>query len=102
MTMLTKILFAASMTLAAATTAQARDTEMVTARVSIADINLASQHGQQQLDRRIHRAATALCRDANAGLDMSVRRSERHCREMAKASAMAALADRTATRVSIR
>lgn len=52
--------------------------ETRTAVVQTADLNLGSQAGQRQLDRRLSHAAREVCGDASAA-DLEGRNQVRHC-----------------------
>ena len=63
-------------------------------RISTANLDLATGHGQRLLKLRIHRAADALCTDANERLEIGVRQAANICRADVTRSARAAITER--------
>lgn len=81
------LMVAAAALAPAGLTAQPVDgSELVTARVSFADLNLSSPAGRASLDRRIEHAIDGICGQLpSANLDMAAPVAK--CRAVAKASA---------------
>ncbi len=70
--------------------------------VKTADLNLASEQGQQVLALRIHRAATELCASEAVNYLPAMQRAERQCIKEAKANVIAAVEAKTGVRSASR
>jgi UrcA family protein len=88
MSVFTKILLIAVVATLPLAAANASDDNHAV-RVRTDDINLATTSGQKILALRIDRAARNVCDFASDRLDHKVRKIERKCRDIAKASAWA-------------
>jgi UrcA family protein len=83
----TSLILAAALIAASSTPAFAQ-TE-VSARVSTAGLDLASQRDKRILQLRINRAAASLCDQSNERFGVSVRKAQHACRDEAVRTAMA-------------
>jgi UrcA family protein len=63
--------------------------------VKISDLNLASEADKKALALRIHRAAKLLCESEVLSQSPQMQRAERHCVDVAKASAIATVERKT-------
>ena len=70
--------------------------EVITQRVQISDLNLASVEGQRALVKRLNRAIYEVCTEASEVTVSKLRKitEKRHCREQAQDSVDLQLADR--------
>jgi UrcA family protein len=97
------ILVAAGVMAALSTTSiQAQEVEPQTVSVRTSDLNLSTTAGQDELMRRIKRAATRVCEDANDVRDLQTLGRVHACREAAIAGAVSAIKGGAEVAVSAR
>ncbi|WP_242416721.1 UrcA family protein [Sphingomonas panni] len=92
------VVFTATATACLSSVAQAQQREPVSARVSVAGIDLASVEGRHILDARIDRAALRVCQSRAIGL--LGRQDELRCRTEMRNDAQVRLAQLTPVKVA--